>query len=96
MSVGKTYYIYIMSNQSRTLYIGFTNDIKKRAYQHKAELVEGFTKRYKVDELVYIESFHDVNSAIAREKQIKHWGRKKKLVLIMKENPEWRDLSDGW
>jgi putative endonuclease len=92
----RIYYIYIMSNQSRTLYIGFTNDIKKRVYQHKAELVDGFTKKYKIDTLVYIESFQDVHSVIAREKQLKHWARKKKLDLILKENPQWRDLSDGW
>ncbi len=96
MAGGRTYFIYIMSNQSRTLYIGFTNNLKKRVFQHKTGLVEGFTKRYQIDRLVYIESFRDVNSAIAREKQLKRWGRQKKLDLILKENPEWRDLSDGW
>ena len=96
MAGKRTYYTYIMSNQSRTLYIGFTNNIKKRVYQHKAGLIEDFTKHYKIDTLVYLESFRDVNFAIAREKQLKRWGRKKKLDLISKENPEWRDLSDGW
>ena len=65
MAGKRTYYIYIMSNQSRTLYIGFTNNIKKRVYQHKAGLIEDFTKHYKIDTLVYLESFRDVNSAIA-------------------------------
>jgi len=93
---GRNYYVYILSNQSRTLYIGFTNNIKKRVCQHKDELIEGFTKRYKINILVYFESFGDVYSAIAREKQFMHWRREKKLALISKENPEWRDLSDGW
>ena len=96
MSGSKTYYVYIMTNQSRTLYIGITNNIRKRAYQDKAGLIEGFTYHYKIDTLVYVESFSDVNSAIAREKQLKRWRREKKLRLIAQENPHWRDLSDGW
>jgi putative endonuclease len=96
MPVSKTYYVYIMSNQSRTLYVGMTNNIRKRAREHKDGLVEGFTHRYNIDTLVYVESFGDVNSAIAREKQIKHWSREKKLHLINQDNPDWRDLSDGW
>ena len=95
MSGQKTYYVYIMTNQSRTLYIGVTNNIKKRVQQHKAGLVEGFAHRYKIDTLVYVESLSDVSSAIAREKQLKRWSRKKKLQLILQENPNWRDLSDG-
>jgi putative endonuclease len=92
----KTYYVYIMANQSRTLYIGLTNNIKRRVFEHKNRLVEGFSCRYKIDRLVYVESFGDVYSAIAREKQIKHWRREKKLQLIAEQNPDWRDLSDGW
>ena len=95
MSSCKTYYVYIMTNQSRTLYIGVTNNIKKRVHQHETGLTEGFTHRYNIDTLVYVESFTDVHSAIAREKQIKHWRREKKLRLIAQENPDWRDLSDG-
>ena len=95
MPGSRTYYVYIMSNQSRTLYVGFTNDIHKRVCQHKTGLVEGFTNRYKIDTLVYIESFGDVLSAIAREKQIKRWRRDKKLRLIAKSNPDWHDISDG-
>jgi len=96
MSTDKTYYIYIMTNQSRTLYLGFTNNIRKRVRQHKEGLIDGFTSRYKLDTLVYFETFSDVTSGIAREKQIKRWRREKKLLLITQENPDWRDLSDGW
>jgi len=95
MSSRKTYYVYIMTNQSRTLYIGVANNLKKRVYQHKSGLIEGFTHRYNIDTLVYVETFSSVHSAIAREKQIKRWRREKKLQLIARENPEWRDLRDG-
>ena len=95
MSNRKTYYVYIMTNQSRTLYTGVTNDIKRRVYEHKASLAQGFARRYNIDTLVYVESFTDVYSAIEREKQIKRWRREKKLQLIARENPDWRDLSDG-
>jgi len=85
-----------MINQSLTLYIGVTNNVKKRVHQHKAGLVEVFTRRYNIDTLVYVESFIDIRLAIACEKQLKHWRREKKLQLIARENPNWRDLSDGW
>jgi putative endonuclease len=84
-----------MSNQSRTLYVGITNNIHGRVWQHKTGLVEGFTHRYKIDTLVYVESFCDVFSAIEREKQIKRWRRDKKLKLIAQNNSDWHDLSDG-
>jgi len=95
MSRDKTYYVYIMSNQTRNLYVGLTNNIRRRAWEHKESLVEGFTNRYNINTLVYVESFSDINSAIAREKQIKRWRRQKKLFLINKENPDWHVLSDG-
>ena len=95
MSADKTYYVYMMTNQSRTLYVGFTNNIRQRVRQHKDGLVEGFTSRYKIDTLVYFETFSDVTSGIAREKQIKRWRREKKVRLIALENLDWRDLSDG-
>ena len=95
MSVNKNYYVYIMTNQSRNLYVGVTNNIRRRVQEHKAGLTEGFTSRYKIDTLVYVESFRDINSAIAREKQIKYWRREKKLRLVNQENPDWRDLIDG-
>ncbi len=96
MSGDKTYYVYIMANQSRTLYLGFTNNIARRVQEHKTGLVEGFTSRYDIDTLVYVESFRNASSGIAREKQIKRWRRDKKLQLIAQGNPDWRDLSDGW
>jgi len=95
MPVSKTYYVYIMTNQSRTLYVGFTNNIRRRVWEHKTGLIEGFTHRYKIDTLVYVESFGYVYCAISREKQIKRWRRDKKLKLIAQDNPDWRDLSDG-
>ncbi|MCP4612348.1 MAG: GIY-YIG nuclease family protein [Planctomycetes bacterium] len=95
MPASKTYYVYIMTNQSRTLYVGMTNNIRRRVWEHKEEHIEGFTSRYNIDTLVYVELFRDVGSAIAREKQIKGWRREKKLHLINQENSDWRDLSDG-
>ena len=90
------YYVYIMTNNSKTLYTGFTNDLQRRVYQHKHKLVEGFTKKYNINKLVYFETTLDVKSAIAREKQIKGWLRKKKIELIESVNPKWRDLSGDW
>ncbi len=95
MSGSKTYYVYIMSNQSRTLYVGLTNNIRKRVWEHKTGLVDGFTHRYKIDTLVYVESLGDALSGIAREKQVKRWRRDKKLRLLAHANPDWRDLGDG-
>lgn len=88
----KTYYVYIMASQKHgTLYIGVTNDLKKRVYEHKNDLIDGFTKKYQVHSLVYCEATDDVNAAIIREKQLKRWKRKWKIELIEKENPDWRD-----
>jgi putative endonuclease len=92
----KTYYIYIMTNRSGTLYIGMTNDLVRRVYQHKKKIVEGFTQRYNIDRLVYYEETNDVRVAQERERQLKGWLRLKKLDLIKGMNPEWKDLSDGW
>ena len=91
----RNYYVYIMANQSRNLYVGVTNNIRRRVEEHKAGLTEGFTCRYKIDTLVYVESFSDIDSAIAREKQIKYWRREKKMRLVNQGNSDWRDLSDG-
>jgi len=89
----KYYYVYILSNKKRgTLYIGVTSDIVKRVYEHKNKLVEGFTKKYSVDRLVYYEITRDINIAIRREKQLKKWKRVWKLELIEKNNPDWKDL----
>ena len=91
----KQYYVYIMTNNSRTLYIGITGDITKKVYEHKNKLVKGYTNKYNIDRLVYYEVTNDVNAAIAREKQLKRWRREKKVKLIEEFNPEWRDLSIG-
>jgi putative endonuclease len=96
MPGSRTYYIYILTNKSGTLYTGVTGNLKKRLWQHKTKDVEGFTKKYNIDRLIYYEIFRNVWSAIAREKQIKGWVRRRKLELIASMNPEWRDLSDGW
>ena len=92
----KQYFVYIMTNRSGTLYIGLTNDIKKRIYQHKNKLINSFTKKYNIDRFLYFETFSDVYSAIAREKVIKGWVRKKKIELINRANPQWSDLSQDW
>ncbi len=92
----KQYYVYIMTNQSRTLYTGVTNDLRRRVYEHKHELGSGFTRRYHVTLLAYYEETPDVRSAIEREKQIKGWVRSRKVALIESANPEWRDLSTDW
>ena len=83
-----------MSNESNsTIYIGITNNINRRVFEHKNKLIEGFTKRYNITKLVYVEETSDVYSAISREKQLKGWTRKKKNELIESINPEWKDLS---
>jgi putative endonuclease len=90
------YYVYIMTNYSRTLYTGVTNNLQRRVAEHKSKIVPGFTQKYKIDKIVYFEVTNDVYSAITREKQIKGWVRKKKIALIESANPEWRDLSEDW
>ena len=90
------YYVYIMTNRSGTLYIGVTRDLLRRVHEHKSKLVDAFTKRYNIDRLMYHETTEDVQSAIARERQLKGWTRKKKLGLINAANSRWRDLSEGW
>jgi putative endonuclease len=92
----KSYYVYILTSPTGTLYTGMTNDLKRRVYEHKQKLVPGFTKKHNVTRLVYYEETIDVKSAIAREKQIKGWVRRKKLDLIKSVNPKWKDLSDDW
>ena len=85
-----------MASRSRTLYTGVTDDLVKRVFEHKNKLIEGFTKKYNVTNLIYYEVANDVQAAIQREKQIKGWLRKRKIALIETMNPEWKDLSDGW
>ncbi|HUT71648.1 MAG TPA: GIY-YIG nuclease family protein [Desulfatiglandales bacterium] len=92
----KHYYVYIMTNRSRTLYTGVTNNLTRRVFEHKHHLIDGFTKKYNITKLVYYEETNDVREAIAREKQIKGWLRKKKIALIESINAEWKDLSEDW
>ena len=92
----RRYYVYILTNSTRTLYVGVTNDLERRMYEHKSKLVPGFTSKYNVTWLAYYEQTSDVESAIAREKEIKGWGRGKKVALIESSNPRWKDLSLEW
>ena len=92
-SNSKSYYVYIMSSPSRTLYTGVTNDLERRVHEHKSGAVPGFTKRYKIDRLVYFQETNDIGAAIAAEKQIKGLLRPKKIALIEQENPLWLDLG---
>ncbi len=90
------YYVYIMSSKSRVLYVGVTNDITGRVWEHQHDELPGFTSKYRVHRLVYFERFQYVRNAIAREKAIKGWLRQKKIALIEAENPTWEDLSESW
>lgn len=91
----KKYYIYIMTNAKRTaLYTGVTNDLKRRVWEHKGKFVDGFTKKYHIDMLIYYEVCEDIYSAISSEKQIKAGSRKKKMELVNSINSAWRDLYD--
>ena len=92
----RVYYTYILASRYRRLYTGVTNNIKRRVWEHKTKRNNGFTYRYNIDRLVYYESNPSIKAAIAREKKIKKWRREKRLHLIVSENPEWKDLSDGW
>ena len=89
----KKYYVYILaSRRNGPLYIGVTNDLGRRVFEHKSDIIKGFTKKYQVHTLIYYEEFEDINLAIEREKQLKKWKRKWKLDLIEKVNPKWTDL----
>jgi putative endonuclease len=91
------YYVYLLPSQRNgTLYIGVTNDLQRRVYEHKTGIKKGFTKKYGVNMLIYFENFQDVNEAILREKQLKKWNRTWKKELIEKEHTLWRDLAKDW
>ena len=92
----KEYYIYIMTNKSRTLYTGVTNNLLRRVQEHKQKQISGFTSKYNIQFLVYYETTTDIHAALAREKQVKGWLRIKKIALIDSMNPEWKDLSADW
>jgi putative endonuclease len=91
----KQYYVYILaSKKNGTLYIGVTNNLLKRVYEHKNNIIGGFTKKYRVHDLVYYEAYGEIYDAIAREKRMKKWERNWKIELIQKTNPDWKDLYD--
>jgi len=89
------YYTYILTNwNNKVMYIGVTNNMQRRLFEHKNKLIDGFSKKYNLNKLVYFELFFDINQAIRREKEIKKWRREKKNNLVKLLNPEWKDLSD--
>mgnify|MGYP003627689159 CR=1 FL=1 len=91
------YYVYILASKIRgTLYIGMTNDLQQRVFEHKSGVNKGFTEKYNISNLVYYETFQDVNKAIAREKNLKKWKRDWKIRLIEEENKKWSDLAKDW
>ncbi|MHB2154791.1 GIY-YIG nuclease family protein [Calditrichota bacterium GD2] len=93
----KYYFVYIMTNwNNKIMYVGITNNLMRRVYEHKNKLIDGFTKKYNINKLVYYETFQDVRAAIEREKEIKKWRREKKNKLVNTKNPEWRDLSEDF
>lgn len=94
--MAREYFVYMLSSRSGTLYVSVTNGLVRRVWQHKQGTNDGFTKRYRIDRLVWLESGGDVLGAIAREKQIKGWRREKKVALIVACNPAWDDLSAEW
>ncbi len=96
LNMTKQYYVYILTNRSRTFYVGMTNNLERRVYEHKHKMIDGFTKHYNITILVYYEAFANVNQAIAREKQVKDWRREKKIELIESMNPAWADMSAEW
>jgi putative endonuclease len=96
MKEEKLYYVYMVADRSRVLYVGFTSDLYQRMIQHRGGRFEGFTSLYRCDRLVWFERYVGPSEAIAREKQIKRWRRDKKVFLIERENPTWEDLSAGW
>jgi putative endonuclease len=94
--MSRQYYVYLMASASRTLYVGVTNDLRRRVYEHKTKRLKGFTSRYNITRLVHYEVTGEVRAALAREKEIKASRRQKKVALIEADNPQWRDLSEEW
>ena len=92
----RRYYVYILANRWRTLYVGVTGSVYRRLHQHRSGSGVGFTQRYTIDRLVHLESCRSPRDAIAREKQIKSWTRRKKIALIEESNPGWADLAAKW
>jgi putative endonuclease len=92
----RSYWTYIMTNRSGTLYIGVTNNLARRVYEHRNHVLPGFTAHYRIDRLIHAESFSEIRDAISRERQLKNWSRARKLALIKENNPDWRDLAAEW
>ena len=92
----ETFFVYILANRSGTLYIGVTNDLRRRLWEHRHCVNPGFTSRYNIRRLIYFETTHSILSAIRREKQLKGWKRERKIALVNAMNPGWKDLSEGW
>ena len=93
----RRYYVYLLTNwNNKVMYVGVTNNLERRIYEHENKLIKGFTEKYNVNKLVYFEETQDVNAAIEREKEIKKWRREKKNQLVNLMNPKWDDLSSGW
>ena len=92
----KNYFVYILASNSRKLYVGVTNDLQRRVFEHKNRITGGFTSKYNINTLVYFEQTPDIEAAIRREKQLKGWSRSKKIALIEDRNPYWDDLSEKW
>ena len=91
----KQYYVYILESRTKTLYLGITNDLVRRVYEHKNKMIEGFTKKFNIDRLIYYEEFDDIEEAILREKRLKKWNREWKLNLIRTTNPDLEDLYEA-
>jgi putative endonuclease len=89
-------FVYIMSNQSRTLYTGVTSDLEQRIWQHKNKVFKGFTEKYNLTKLVWFQAFDDISTAIEYEKKVKAWRREKRVALIEEKNPRWDDLAENW
>jgi putative endonuclease len=96
LNSSRSYYVYIMSNISKTLYVGVTNNPERRVWEHRQKHLRGFTQRYNTTMLVHLEEFADPRDAIAREKKLKGWKRERKLTLVRQENPQWLDLAADW
>jgi len=91
--VGKTFIVYILASYTQRLYIGLTSDLEGRMWQHRTKALPGHTAKYNIDRLVYLKAFARADDAIARERQLKNWSREKKVALIVRDNPTWRDLT---
>jgi len=96
IEIMKKYYMYMMASNTGTLYVGVTGDLEGRVWDHKNDVLEGFTKKYQCHKLLYFEEYTSIDDAIAREKQLKGWSRVKKESLIRKFNPRWNDLTKEW